>query len=54
MMEIKSMMSMRLKFVATVTFLLFASIALAEEARLEPTQNPDAPYRLFNSEYSTG
>jgi len=30
--------------------LLFASLALAEEPRLEQTQNPDAPYRLFNTQ----
>ena len=43
-------MSMKRKLVVTVTLLLFASLTLAEEARLEPTQNPDAPYRLFNTQ----
>ena len=33
----------------TATLLLFASLALADELRPEPTQNPDAPYRLFNT-----
>ena len=41
---------MKRKFVVTVTLLLFASLALAEEVRLEPTQNPDATYRLFNTQ----
>jgi hypothetical protein len=40
---------MKRKFVVTLTLLLFASFALAEESRLEPTQNPNAPYRLFNT-----
>lgn len=31
------------------TLLLFASHVLAQEVRLEPTQNPDAPYRLFGT-----
>jgi hypothetical protein len=44
------MKSMKRKFVVTVTLLLFASLALAEEFHLEPTQNPDAPYRLFNTQ----
>jgi hypothetical protein len=44
------MKSMKRKFVVTVTLLLFASLALAEVAHLEPTQNPDAPYRLFNTQ----
>ena len=41
---------MKRKLVVAVTLLLFASLTLAEEARLEPTQNPDAPYRLFNTQ----
>ena len=40
---------MKRKLVITVTLLLFASLALADELRPEPTQNPDAPYRLFNT-----
>jgi hypothetical protein len=40
---------MKHKVVATVTLLLFASLALAEDLRPEPTQNPDAPYRLFST-----
>jgi hypothetical protein len=35
--------------VVTVTLLLSASMALGQEPRLEPTQNPDAPYRLFST-----
>jgi hypothetical protein len=35
--------------VVTVTLLLFASLALANDLPSEPTQNPDAPYRLFNT-----
>ena len=41
---------MKRKLVGTVTLLLIASLALAEELRPEPTQNPDATYRLFNTE----
>lgn len=40
---------MKRKLVVTVILLLFASLALAEDIHLEPTQNPDAPYRLFNT-----
>jgi hypothetical protein len=36
------MMSMKRKLVVTVTLLLFASLTLAGETRLEPTQSPDA------------
>lgn len=43
------MKSMKRELVVTVTLLLFASLALAEEIHLEPTQNPDAPYRMFNT-----
>jgi len=46
MMEMKNM---KRNLFITVTLLLFASLALAEELRLEPTQNPDAAYRLFNT-----
>ncbi len=41
---------MKRKFVVTVVLLLFASLALAEVDRFEPTQNPDAPYRLFSTQ----
>ena len=34
----------------TATLLLFASPSLAEGLRPEPTQNPDAPFRLFNTQ----
>lgn len=40
---------MKRNLVVTVTLLLFASLALAEEGQLEPSQNPNAPYRLFNT-----
>ena len=40
---------MKQKLVVAITLLLFASFALAEDLRLEPTQNPDAPYRLFST-----
>ena len=43
------MKSMKRKLVVTVMLLLFASLALADLEHLEPTQNPDAPYRLFNT-----
>src|SRR5258708_27616534 len=41
---------MKGKVVVTVALLLFASLAAAGEFQLEPTQNPDAPYRLFNTQ----
>ncbi len=40
---------MRRRLVATVAMLVFASLAWAQEVRLEPTQNPDAPFRLFST-----
>jgi hypothetical protein len=40
-------MKLRMSFAATL--LLFASHAVAQEVRLEPTQNPDATYRLFST-----
>jgi hypothetical protein len=40
---------MKRTLVVTVTMLLFASLTLAEELRPEPTQNPNATYRLFNT-----
>lgn len=43
---------MKQKFVVTLTLLLFGSLALAGENRLEPfepSQNPDALYRLFHT-----
>jgi hypothetical protein len=46
MMEMKNM---KRTFFATVALLLFASLALADEPRPEPTQNPEAPYRLFST-----
>jgi len=42
--------SKKQKSLVTAALLLFASLTLAEEVRLEPTQNPDAPYRLFNTQ----
>jgi len=41
---------MKRKLVMTLTFLLFVSLALTEDVRLEPTQNPDVPYRLFKTQ----
>jgi hypothetical protein len=43
------MKSMKQKFVATVMLLLFVPLSLANEFHLEPTQNPEEPYRLFNT-----
>jgi hypothetical protein len=40
---------MRRPVVAIAALLLFASHVLAQDTRSEPTQNPDAPYRLFNT-----
>jgi hypothetical protein len=39
---------MKRTLVVAVTLLLFTSLVCAEELR-QPTQNPDAPYRLFNT-----
>jgi hypothetical protein len=39
---------MKRTLVVTVALLLFASLACSEELR-QPTQNPDVPYRLFNT-----
>lgn len=42
--------SMKRTLVVTASLLLFASLALGQEVRpLEPTQNTDAPYRLFGT-----
>lgn len=35
--------------VVTFSLLLSASLALGQESRLQPTQNPNVPYRLFNT-----
>jgi WD40 repeat protein len=35
--------------VVALTLLLSASLAFGQESRLQPTQNPDVPYRLFNT-----
>lgn len=40
---------MKPKLVIAVTLLLFASLAMAEDGLLEPSQDPNAPYRLFNT-----
>jgi len=41
---------MKRTLVVTANLLLFASLAFGQEVRpLEPTQNPDAPYRLFGT-----
>ena len=41
--------NMKRKLVVTMTLLLCASLALANDLPSEPTQNPDVPYRLFNT-----
>jgi hypothetical protein len=42
---------MKRKLVVAVAFLLLTSLAsAAEEGQLEPSQNPNAPYRLFNTQ----
>jgi hypothetical protein len=42
--------SVKRKLVVAATLLLFVSLASGQEVRpLEPTQNPDAPYRLFGT-----
>jgi hypothetical protein len=40
---------MKRQLIIVVTLLSFASLVLAEDLRQEPTQNPDAPYRLFST-----
>ena len=43
---------MKHKLIFTITLMLFASLSLAEEGRrelYEPSQNPNALYRLFNT-----
>jgi hypothetical protein len=47
-MQMKSMK--RKLIVRALPLLLFASLALADELNLGPTQNPDTPYRLFNTQ----
>jgi hypothetical protein len=43
---------MKRTLVVTVALLLFASLACAQQqsSLINPTQNPDAPYRLFNTQ----
>jgi hypothetical protein len=41
---------MRRILVTTVAFFLVVSAATAAEFQLEPTQSPDAPFRLFNTQ----
>ena len=40
---------MKRAVVVFTALLLFASLVSAQEAQLEPTQNPDAIFRLFNT-----
>jgi hypothetical protein len=40
---------MKRQLITVVTLLLFATLAFAGDLPSEPTQNPDAPYRLFNT-----
>jgi hypothetical protein len=44
------MKSIKRTFVVMVTMLLLGSLASAEEFQLEPTQNPNTPYRLFKTQ----
>ena len=41
---------MKRKLVITLMLALLATVAFAQEVRLEPTQNPEAPYRLFSTQ----
>jgi hypothetical protein len=45
----REMKNMKRQLIIAMTLLLFATLALADELPSEPTQNPDAPYRLFNT-----
>ena len=40
---------MRFKTTLAATLLVLAQSAYSQEARTEPTQNPDAPFRLFGT-----
>ena len=40
---------MKRNIVVIVTLLFFSSLALGQELLLEPTQDPNAPYRLFST-----
>src|SRR5262245_34631048 len=40
---------MRRGLLVALTLCMFASLALAQEPRPEPTQNPNVPYRLFKT-----
>jgi hypothetical protein len=44
------MKSIKRTSVVTFALLLFASLAFAADFQLEPTQNPDAAFRLFNTQ----
>jgi len=44
------MKSMKRKIVVTVALLLFASLTTAADFQLQPTQSPDAAFRLFNTQ----
>jgi hypothetical protein len=44
------MMIMKIKLLVALAFLLCTSLSLAVEPILVPTQNPDSPYRLFNTQ----
>jgi hypothetical protein len=41
--------TMKGSFVPIAVLLLFATLSRAQDFRQEPTQNPDASYRLFNT-----
>jgi len=40
---------MKRPLLVAIALCMFASLALAQEPRPEPTQNPNVPYRLFNT-----
>ena len=42
-------MQMKRALSLTATLLVFTTLVMAEELRPEPTQNPNAPFRLFNT-----
>ncbi len=43
------MKKIKRKLVVTVTLLILTSLALSDELLQEPTQNPDATFRLFST-----
>ena len=43
-------MNIKIKLFLTAITLLFTSFAFAEQGLLEPTQNPEAAFRLYNTQ----